>query len=74
MEKKIMELIAKMLSKDVSEVKPESDFVKDLKADSLDILEMLLKLEEEFTITIKDEDVPKIKTVSDLISYIKDYK
>ncbi|MGI6701365.1 MAG: acyl carrier protein [Christensenellales bacterium] len=74
MEKKILETIALMLNKEPGTITLESDFIKDLNADSLDILEMLLKLEEEYQITIKDEDVPQIKTVNDLIKYIKDYK
>lgn len=71
MEKKIIALIAEMLGKDQASVTLKSNFVTDLNADSLDILEMLLKLEEEYQVSIKDEDVSTIKTVEDLVNYIK---
>ena len=71
MEQKIIELIANKLSKKVSDVKLESNFITDLKADSLDILEMLMALEEEFQVVVKDEDVATIKTVADIVKYIK---
>lgn len=71
MEKKVIELIASKLGKDVSSVKLESNFVTDLNADSLDILEMLMSLEEEFQVVVKDEDVATIKTVADIIKYIE---
>ena len=71
MEKKIIALIAEMLGKDEASVTLKSNFVTDLNADSLDILEMLLKLEEEYQVSIKDEDVSTIKTVEDLVNYIK---
>jgi acyl carrier protein len=74
MEKKIIALIAEMLGKDEASVSLKSNFVTDLNADSLDILEMLLRLEEEFQVSIKDEDVSTIKTVQDLVNYIKTNK
>ena len=74
MEKRIIALIAEMLGKDEASITLKSDFVNDLSADSLDILEMLLKLEQEFQVTIKDEDVGVIKNVEDLVNYIKTNK
>ncbi len=73
MENKIIKLIAEMLGKKLSEIQMKSRFIEDLKADSLDILEMMLTLEEEFNVIIKDEDVSSIKTVEDIINYIKAY-
>ena len=74
MEKKIIEMIADKLGRDVSNVTLESNFVTDLYADSLDILEMLMSLEEEFQVVVKDEDVASIKTVGDIIKYINNHK
>lgn len=74
MEKKIIEMIADKLNIDISTIKLESNFVTDLNADSLDILEMLMSLEEEFNVVVKDEDVATIKTVNDIIEYIKKNK
>lgn len=74
MEKKIIEMIADKLGRDVSNVTLESNFVTDLNADSLDILEMLMSLEEEFQVVVKDEDVASIKTVGDIIKYINNHK
>jgi acyl carrier protein len=68
---KIKEVIAEKLSVDVEEVTMESSFVEDLGADSLDIVELIMALEDEFDIEIPDEDAEKIATVSDVVEYIK---
>ena len=70
-EKKIKEVIADKLGKSVDEIKDEASFIEDLGADSLDIVDMIMKLEEEFGISIPDEDLDKIRTVKDAIDYIK---
>lgn len=69
---KIKELIAKQLNKPIEEVTEEKEVVKDLGADSLDVVEMLMSLEEEFNITVPEEDAVNIKTVGDIIKLIED--
>ncbi len=71
LEKKVRELIADRLKLDIEQVQPASKFIEDLGADSLDIVEMIMQMEEDFGITIPDEDAEKIKTVGDAISYLK---
>lgn len=67
---KIKELIAKQLNKPVSEITDEKEVVKDLGADSLDVVEMLLNFEEEFDISVPESEAVKIKTVGDIIKLI----
>jgi acyl carrier protein len=69
-EEKVKKIIAEKLSVDISEVKPEASFVDDLGADSLDLVELIMSMEEEFDIDISDEDAEKIITVKDAIDYI----
>lgn len=69
---KVRELIASQLNKAVEEVTDEKEVVKDLGADSLDVVEMLMSLEEEFNITVPEEDAVNIKTVGDIIKLIED--
>lgn len=71
---KIKELIAKQLNKPVSEITDEKEVVKDLGADSLDVMEMLMNLEEEFNITVPEDDAMGIKTVGDIIKLIENIK
>ncbi len=71
-EKKVIKIIAEKLGIDEEEVKPEASFIDDLGADSLDIVELVMELEEEYGIEIPDEDAEKIKTVQDAINYIKE--
>lgn len=68
---KIKELIAKQLNKPVEEITEEKEVVKDLGADSLDVVEMLMGFEEEFNITVPEEDAVNIKTVGDIIKLIE---
>ncbi len=70
-EEKVMDMIAEELGLSREEVKPEATFIEDLGADSLDVVELIMKMEEEFGISIPDEDAEKIKTVQDAIDYIK---
>ena len=69
-ETKVREKIAEQLGVAADEVTPESSFIEDLGADSLDIVELVMELEEEFEITIPDEQAEKIKTVGEAIDYI----
>ncbi len=73
-ETKVREKIAEQLGVAVDEVKPESSFIEDLGADSLDIVELVMALEEEFNIEISDEDAEKIRTVKDVVGYIQAHK
>jgi acyl carrier protein len=70
-EEKVKEIIAKQLGVNATEVKPESSFVEDLGADSLDTVELVMAFEEAFNIEIPDEDAEKITKVKDAIDYIK---
>ncbi len=67
---KVAEAVADELNIDVSEIKEDSRFVEDLGADSLDQVELIMKLEENFDIEIPEEDAEKIKTVGDAVNYI----
>jgi len=68
---KVKEIIVEQLGVDASEVVPEASFIDDLGADSLDIVELIMALEDVFEIEIPDEDAEKITTVQDAIDYIK---
>lgn len=70
----VKELISRQLNKPVSEITDNKEVVKDLGADSLDVVEMLMNLEEECGITISEEDAVKIKTVGDIIALIEKVK
>ena len=67
---KVNEIIVEQLNVSADEVKPESSFVEDLGADSLDITELIMAMEEEFGVEIDDEDAQKISKVKDVIDYI----
>jgi len=69
-EEKVKHIIVEQLGVDEDEVKPEASFVDDLGADSLDVVELVMALEEEFGMEISDEDAEKLTTVKDAISYI----
>ena len=63
---KVLKIIEEQLGVDAERVKPESSFIDDLGADSLDIVELVMAMEEEFDIEIPDEDAEKLRTVSDV--------
>ncbi len=67
---KVKELISKQLNRAVDEITEDKEVVKDLGADSLDVVEMLMSLEEEFNITVPEEDAVNIKTVGDIVKLI----
>ena len=69
-EDKVKKIIAEKLSVEMDEVVPAASFVDDLGADSLDLVELIMSLEEEFDVDISDEDAEKIATVKDAIDYI----
>jgi acyl carrier protein len=70
----IAEIVAEQLSVEVSEIKPESKFTEDLGADSLDVVELVMALEEKFDLEIPDEQAEGIRTVADAIKFIEDNK
>ena len=72
-EDRAREIIAKELEVDAKQVTPEAKFIEDLGADSLDIVELVMALEEEFGLDIPDEDADKMKTVGDAMSYLKQH-
>ena len=69
---KVKEIVAQQLDVDIAEVKEEAQFIEDLGADSLAIVELVLAFEEQFEIDIPDEDTEKIGTVGDAIKYIQE--
>jgi acyl carrier protein len=71
---KVKEIVSDKLDVDGAEIEEGQDFIEDLKADSLAVVEVVLALEEQFEIEIPDEDTEKIKTVRDAIKYIKAQK
>jgi len=70
-EEKVKKIIAEKLSVDLDEVVPEASFVDDLGADSLDLVELIMTMEEEFDVEISDEDAETLVTVNDAIEYTK---
>jgi acyl carrier protein len=70
---KVKEIVAQQLDVDIAEVKDEAQFIEDLGADSLAIVELVLAFEEQFEIDIPDEDTEKIGTVGDAIKYISEH-
>ncbi len=74
LDEKVKKIIIDQLGVDEAEVTPEAKFIDDLGADSLDTVELVMALEEEFGIEIPDEDAEKIATVQDAVAYIRDHK
>ena len=72
LEDKIKEIIVEQLGVAADEVVPEASFIDDLGADSLDIVELVMALEEEWGIEIPDDDAEKIQTIQDAINYIEE--
>jgi acyl carrier protein len=71
-EERVKKIISEQLGVEEDEVTPEASFVEDLGADSLDTVELVMALEEEFSIEIPDEDAEKILTVGKALDYIKE--
>ena len=70
----VCKMLAEQLGIDASSIKPESEVVKDLGADSLDVVELLMTLEDEYNITLPEDDVESIKTVQDIVDMMNKLK
>ncbi|GGE41930.1 acyl carrier protein [Pullulanibacillus camelliae] len=71
---RVKKIVADRLDVDEADVKPEASFKEDLEADSLDVVELVMELEDEFDLEISDEDAEKILTVGDVVEYIENHK
>lgn len=70
----VCKMLAKQLNLPESKIKPESDIVKDLGADSLDVVELLIALEDDYGISIPEDDIVNVKTVQDIVNMIDQLK
>ena len=70
---RVKEIIVEQLGVSADQVKPEARFIDDLGADSLDTVELIMALEEEFNVEIPDEDAEKMITVGDSLNYLKEH-
>ena len=70
----VRRVFVEQLGVDEDEVTPQASFVEDLNADSLDLVELIMSLEEEFGMEISDEDAEKIQKVSDAVEYIEEHQ
>ena len=71
---RVSELIVEQLGVSMEEIRPEASFIDDLGADSLDIVELVMAMEEEFEVEIPDEEAENIKTVGDAVNYVNNHK
>jgi acyl carrier protein len=74
LKKDVVATIAEQLGVDIDDVTEEKSFIEDLNADSLDLTEMIMTLEEKFNVEIADEQAEKLKTVADVIRFINEKK
>jgi acyl carrier protein len=72
LETKVIEIVSEQMGRDKGEITRETSFVNDLNADSLDTVELVMEFEDEFEISIPDEDAEKIQTVGQAIDYIRE--
>jgi acyl carrier protein len=71
-EEKVKEIIVEQLGVNPEQVTPTASFIEDLGADSLDIVELVMAFEEEFSVEVPDEDAEKLQTVGDVVKYIEE--
>ena len=72
-EERVKSIIVEQLGVDIEEVKPTAHFIDDLGADSLDTVELVMAVEEEFGVEISDEMAEKAQTVADLVNFVKEH-
>lgn len=72
MKERILEIIAEQFNMDVSELDEDMSFQDDLNADSIELVELVMTIEEEFETEVSEEDLEKLKTVGDVIDYVED--
>ena len=68
---KVRDIIANQLGIDPEKIQPETKLVDDLKTDSLDIVELIMDLEQEFDVEIPDGDLPNVKTIGDIVAFLE---
>lgn len=71
---KVREILAKQLRVDINTINADTDIIKDLNADSLDIVELLMSIEQDLGVVVPDEDVQNFKTVGDVAKYLESRK
>jgi acyl carrier protein len=71
---RVQSIVAEQLTVEIAQVVPDAEFEADLNADSLDLVELIMSLEEEFGIEISDEEAEKIRKVSDAVDYIEEHQ
>ncbi|MBP2025166.1 acyl carrier protein [Peptoniphilus stercorisuis] len=72
MKEKVLELIAEQFDKDIDELNEEMSFIDDLNADSVDIVELVMSIEDEFSVEIEDEELENLKTIGDVLEFIEE--
>ena len=71
---KVRQIIANQLDLDPETITMDSALIDDLRADSLDVVELVMDMEQEFDVEIPDEELPKVKTVGDIVRYLENVK
>ncbi|MCL1793702.1 MAG: acyl carrier protein [Oscillospiraceae bacterium] len=71
---KIVEIISAQLKADPENILPATSVTEDLGADSLDVVELLMAIDEEFGVNVPDEDIPSLKTVQDIVDYVEAHR
>ena len=72
MKERILEIIAALFTMDVASLNPKIDFRDDLNADSIDLVELIMTMEDEFGIQVSDDDIKKLNTIEDVIDYVEE--
>ena len=70
---KVIQIVSEQMNVDKSQIMPETTFINDLGADSLDTVELVMQFEDEFNLSIPDEDAEKIQAVGDAVKYIEEH-
>ena len=70
----IVEIISKQLKAEPEQIEQNTNIIEDLGADSLDVVELLMSIEEAFGVTVPDEDIPDLKTVKDIVDYVESHQ